>query len=51
MFSHATPLHAAAAIDADWTERLIDDLFDNHLHEYDSRKLAVLSGVIASLVE
>ncbi|MCO8121999.1 hypothetical protein NHH03_09645 [Stieleria sp. TO1_6] len=51
MFAQALPLHAAAAIDPDWTVGLIDNLFDNHLHENESRKLLIVSGIVTSLVD
>lgn len=51
MFSQATPLHAAALIDPDWTIELVDDLFTEYLSEHPSRKLSVVEGIITSLVE
>ncbi len=51
MFVSNPPLHTAAAIDADWTVDLIDDLFARHLPEHESRRLEVVSGVIGSLAD
>ncbi|QDV44851.1 hypothetical protein Enr13x_47220 [Stieleria neptunia] len=51
MFSQALPLHAAAAIDPDWTRGLIEDLLENHMAENESRKLLIVSGIVTSLVE
>jgi hypothetical protein len=51
MFMEIPPLQAAVAIDPNWTEALIDDLFDHHLKEHPSRKLEVLYGVINSLAK
>ncbi|WP_182871332.1 carboxypeptidase-like regulatory domain-containing protein [Stieleria mannarensis] len=51
MFSHALPLHAAAAIDPDWAHDLVNDLLDNHIEGNDSRKLLIVSGIAASLFD
>lgn len=51
MFMEIPPLQAAAAIDPDWTEALVDDLFDHHLKDHPSRKLEVLQGLIQSLAK
>ncbi|QEF99381.1 hypothetical protein Mal15_34450 [Stieleria maiorica] len=51
MFSHALPLHAAAAIDPDWAHALVNDLLHNHIEGNESRKLLIVSGIAASLID